>query len=155
MSTRRAEPQSATEILRLFETRREHCRNLLELSRRQIELIDGDDYTQLLSVLGRKQRILGALDELKMQHPQLMQRWQAQRTTADATMRDDCEHVLAETETILAELIKEEDDSTRRLTQRRNATQQKLQTISKGTQTHQAYRDSLAPVTHRYLDVDQ
>ncbi len=144
---------TASEFLTIFQKFREHWRNLLELSRRQRALIDADNYTQLLSVLGQKQRILGHLDELKQRHPGLRERWQSRRETFDASFGDDCDHVLAETEAILAELLKEEQSSTEHLTSRRDETQQELQAISNATEVHKAYRDSLAPATHRHLDV--
>ena len=146
---------SASEFLTIFQTCREHWRDLLELSRRQMALIEADDYPQLLSLLGQKQRILGRLDELKQQHPGLRERWLSRREAVDPELGDDCDHVLAETEAILAELMKEEQVSTERLTGRRDKTQRELQAIANATDVHKAYRDSLAPATHRHLDVDR
>ena len=144
---------SGSEFLTIFQTCREHWRNLLELSRRQMTLVDADDYSQLLSVLGQKQRILGRLDELKQQYPGFREQWQSQRATIDAVLQDDCSHVLAETEAILAELLKEEQFSTEQLTGRRDTTQRELQAISNATDVHKAYGDGLAPATHRHLDI--
>lgn len=145
----------ASNILPVLQARRQHCRNLLELSRRQRNLIDASDYSQLLSILGQKQRLLGRLDELNKEHPDLKSQWKLIRTTADAEWRDDCEHVLAETESILAELIEEESQSTEHLSRKRDATQRELQSVSQGARVHDAYRDSLAPSTHRHLDLDR
>jgi hypothetical protein len=146
---------SAPEFLTIFQTCREHWRRLLELSRRQMAMIEADDYPQLLSVLGQKQRILGHLDDLKQRYPGLRERWLSRRGTIDPELSDDCNHVLAETEAILAQLMKEEQISTERLTGRRDKTQQELQAISNATEVHKAYRDGLAPATHRHLDVDR
>ena len=143
------------EFTTFFTTRRDHCHKLLELSRRQMELINQDDYNQLLAVLGQKQRILTQLDDLKKQHRRPLEFWQHNRDQLDATLRDDCQHLLAETEAVIAQLLEEETASTRHLTDRRDATQKQLQAISQGTQVHRAYRDSLAPSTRRHLDVDQ
>jgi len=144
-----------SELLTVLETRRDHFRKLLELSRQQIELIAADNYTQLLETLGNKQRSLGHLDELTKQFPNLKQQCQLLRGTGDAVFRDDCEHVLAETEAILAELLKEERESTHRLTERRDNTKQQLHALSQGTEVHTAYRDTSPQTTHRFLDVDQ
>lgn len=143
------------ELLDLLKSRREHCRTLLEMSRRQMALIETDDYAGLLEVLGRKQQVLSDMDAQKRRHPGLQERWRDYRATAEPEIRDECEHVLAETEAILAELMAEEHGSTEFLTQRREATRRQLQTISGGTQVHAAYRDHLAPSTHRHLDLDQ
>ncbi|MGE3315592.1 MAG: flagellar export chaperone FlgN [Planctomycetaceae bacterium] len=142
-------------MLTVLNTRRQHCRNLLELSRRQRDLIDASDYSQLLTILGQKQRLLGRLDELNREHPDLKSRWKQIRDTGDADWRDDCEHVLAETESLLAELIEEEQDSTDHLTRKRDTTQKELQAVTQGSRVHDAYRESLAPATHRHLDIGQ
>ena len=49
---------SNIDYLATFRTRRDRCRELLDLSNEQDNLIERDDYTGLLDVLGRKQRIL-------------------------------------------------------------------------------------------------
>lgn len=144
----------ASDFLKLFEARREYCRRLLGLSRQQRDLILADDYTALLSVLGKKQRILGHLEELKELHPRLLERWQVEREHLDPQSRDDCEHVLAETESILSDLVHEENQSTRQLTERRDDTQRQLQALTNASQTQDAYRDAYASSTHRHLDLN-
>jgi hypothetical protein len=144
-----------SDYLDIFKSRRDCCRELLELSRRQRPLIDGDDYQQLLEVLGRKQRLLGCLDEIHKQHPDLRKNWREQKHGIDSLVREDCDHILAETEALLADLLQEERDSTDQLSQRRDRTQRALQAISDGGRVHDAYRTSLAPATHRHLDLDQ
>ena len=145
----------ALDFLTTFKTRREHCHALLELSRHQLQLIVGDDFTELLDVLGQKQRLLSCLDELKQHQPQLWEQWQAQRDSIDPAVRRDCETALAETEGFLAEILENEKGGTQALTERRDATQKQLQAISRGSQAYSAYRDGLAPATNRHLDVDQ
>ncbi len=146
---------SAAEFLQVFQTRRERCRKLLELSRKQRELIDAADYTHLLKVLGHKQRILTQLDDASEQMPHLWSDWRRQRDELQETARDDCNHVLAEIEAILAELVKQEGQSTDALIERRDSTRMQLQSISEGSQVHAAYRDNLAPATHRHLNIDR
>lgn len=143
------------EILEVLKERRDHCRELLKLSRAQRRLIDLDNYGALLDVLGRKQRILGTLDALTRRHPGLKDAWRKERGALDSGLREECEHLLAETEALFAELLEEETGSTEHLTLRRDATRKQLQAVSQGPHVHAAYRDSLAPATHRHLDVDQ
>lgn len=146
---------AVSDYLKIFHSRHEHSQKLLELSRRQMSLINSDDYTQLLVLLGQKQRVLGHLDEIGNRFPDLWKTWRSGRNTFDDGLREDCEHILAETEAILAELIQEETTSTEHLTERRDSTKKQLQDIAKGSEVHDAYRDSLAPVTHRHLNIDQ
>jgi hypothetical protein len=144
-----------SDFLRVFKSRREYCQALLELSSRQSELIAEDDYEQLLMVLGQKQHILSRLEALNQSQPGLWRDWRKRRDTFDPALLEDCEHVLAETESILAELVQQENASTEFLTRRRDAARSQLQSVSHGADVHSAYRDSLAPATHRHLNLDQ
>lgn len=146
---------TVTDMLNLFELRCEHCRMLLELSRQQRELIDAGDFTKLVLVLGQKQRILGRLDESNNQFSDIRRQWPQVRSSADPALRAKCDERLKATEMLLATLLREEQESTERLIRRRDATQRQLQAIAQGTEVHHAYRESLAPVTHRHLNVDQ
>lgn len=145
---------SVSDLVDVFGTRHECCRALLQLSRRQRDLIAADDYTQLLAVLGQKQRLLGRLDELNRQHPDLRQQWRARRDSLPAAERQRCEHLLAEMEQMLAALTEEERESTDLLAARRDETQRQLHEIACGTEVHQAYRDEIRS-PHRRLDVGQ
>jgi hypothetical protein len=147
--------QSAADFQRIFRVRRERCAKLLELSRRQSELIAVHDYTSLLSVLGRKQRLLGELDQLGQELPELWANWRQERDRLDGECREDCDHLLAETEAILADLVLEEKRSAASLTQRRDSLREQLESISTGARVHDAYRDNLAPATHRRLNIDR
>lgn len=139
----------------LFRDRRDLCRELLDLSRRQERLIEQDDYSSLLTVLSSKQRLLGRLDEIKCRHPDLLARWRAERDFLDPQFRVECEGWLAEAEASVAALIEEEQHSAEALTIRRDAARRQLEAIAQGSRVHHAYRDNLAPVTHRHLDVDR
>ena len=145
----------APPFLEIFRGRRDGYRALLELSHRQQTLIEADDYTELLAVLGRKQVLLSRLEDVNRRYPDLREQWQASRSALPAEHRSTCEHLLAETEHCLAELLLVEQSSTESLTTRRDATQHELQAIARGSQAHEAYRDHLAPVTHRHLDIGQ
>ena len=142
-------------ILQIMKTRRQHCRSLLAFSKQQRELIDTHDYTQLLTVLGKKQRILFRLDELKSRHPDFGREWQTQRDSLDSNIRKKGETILSEIEAILGELLELEKESTTVISHRRDETKRQLEILTQGTQTHEAYRVNLAPVTSRHLDLDR
>lgn len=148
------EISNVSTYLDLFTTKRDRCRALLELSRRQATLIARDDYTGLLDVLGRKQLILAELDNLKTEHATALARWRIDRDGLDDTARSDCETVLAETETLVARLVDVERSSTESLAARRDTTRDELESLAGGAAVNDAYRDSLAPSTHRHLDLD-
>lgn len=146
--------ENILEFLKTIQARREHCQNLLDLSRQQQGLITENDYTQLLVVLGKKQRILGRMDELKPRHVDFVKLWHEQRDTLDSAVREKCEIILAEIESILGELLETENVSAGDLMLRRDDTKQKLEAVSRGTQTHDAYRETLGMATTKHLDVN-
>ncbi|QDT27452.1 hypothetical protein Enr10x_27690 [Gimesia panareensis] len=149
---------TATQLIdypKLFAVRLEYSRALLKLSLQQQDLIQQDDYTSLLDVLGQKQRLLGQLDQYTRQLPQLWEKWKTDRDRLPAEQRETCEAILQESEAILSELLQNEDTSTQSMIHRRDQTRQQLQSLNQGGKVSEAYRDSLAPVTHRHLNVDQ
>ncbi|MFQ5734525.1 MAG: flagellar export chaperone FlgN, partial [Planctomycetaceae bacterium] len=145
---------SEHEVAEHLRTRREYCRALLDLSRRQRAFIAESNYSELMSVIGRKQRVLGRLDALKQQDPALVANWKSRRAELSAAARNRCEELLHETESILANLIAEEKTCTDELTRRRDETSRQLAETSSGRRAHRAY-GTPQPDEHRYLDVNQ
>ena len=78
------------DILQVLKERRTHCRELLDLSRRQNRVIEANDYSTLLNILGHKQRLLGRLDELKRRHPELGQETGRSSVLTDSTLPAAC-----------------------------------------------------------------
>jgi len=149
-------PSSSTiDFPRIFKTRRAYCRSLLDLSREQFELVENSEYARLLELLGRKQRLLGRLDELHQTEQDLWGQWKEARNGLEPSVRHQCEQLLRESENLLAEVLIQEKAGTDALSERRNGTQRQLLAISRGTKVSEAYRDNLAPATNRHLDIDQ
>jgi FlgN protein len=142
------------EIRDVLQHRRKHCRDLLELSQRQHQFIDAGDYTQLMSTLAQKQRILGRLDEMKRRYPELSRQWTALRDSGLPTTRNDCESLIAETETILAELLESEKLGTEHLSERREATRRQIEAVSQGVHVNQVYADTSPTLNHRFLNTN-
>lgn len=143
------------DFLRIFAAHRACCQNLLDLSRSQDRLIRDEDYTQLLVVLGKKQKVLNRMEEFSKHRPQIESLWKADRDNLDADLRQRCEDLLLQTENDLAELVRQEQHSSQEITQRHAATRNELLNIEQGGRVNEAYRDTLAPATHRRLDVGQ
>ena len=146
-------PQSHCDFPALLRLRRDCCQSLLQLSRNQREFIAAGDYDGLLRLLGQKQRVLAKLDAQKREVPDLDDQWKLTRAALSPQARAVCEAYLSEMETALSELVEQESLTTVSLSQRRDKTQQLLQELAAGAQVNQAYRDQLAPVTHRHLDI--
>jgi hypothetical protein len=143
------------EILKVLKERRTHCRELLDLSRRQSRIIEANDYTSLLNILGQKQRLLGRLDDLKRRHPELGRQWETLRDAGPEPIRRECDEVISEIEAILAELMQTEKDGADELSQRRDATRRQLESIAQGIHINETYRDNVAPYSHRFLDINR
>lgn len=141
-------------LLNMLTTRRALCEELLDLSARQRRLIAEDDYPRLLEVLARKQRLLGRLDAAEPSHTTLKEQWLSLRDTLDPDVRRDCEQILNDLDEMFQRLLDEERSGISDLTHRRDEAQRQLQAISDGPRVHAAYRDSLAPATHRHLNID-
>jgi hypothetical protein len=133
---------SAFETDRLAELagRRHECLSQLHaLSRRQLELIDQEDMTQLLGVLAAKQRVLGELQEVERgldpfrgQSPE-ERRWRTPET------RRQCAELIARSETLFAEILRREKEGEEQMRRRRDETAVRLQGARAATQARSAY----------------
>ncbi len=143
------------DYLKLFTVRLEYAKALLKLSAQQQALIDQDDYSGLLDLLGQKQKLISQLDQYTKQLPTLWEQWKGERDLLSFEQRERCEEILSESEAVLAKLLENEDTSTKSMVDRRDQTKKQVQSLNQGEKVGEAYRDSLAPVTHRHLNVDQ
>lgn len=148
-------PTQKIDYPKLFSVRLEYSKALLKLSFQQQALIDQDDYSGLLDVLGKKQRLLGQLDQYTKKLPTLWKRWKGDRDLLSLEQRETCEEILSESEAVLSTLLENEDMSTKSMVDRRDRTKQQVQSLNQGEKVGEAYRDSLAPATHRHLNIDQ
>jgi hypothetical protein len=141
---------AAAEFFAAFNLRQACCRALLELSRRQSDRIAQDDYAELFEILQNKQSLIEHLGRLSRDQTPLRTAWPKQRETFSSEDRERCETVLAETEALLAALIREEQSSSSLLVSRRDATQHELQSLSAGRQARQAYQPRPQPALSRF-----
>jgi hypothetical protein len=132
-------------------TRRDLSRSLRELSARQREALEGQDYDALIGLLSEKRSVI---DRLVMLTPSAHD-WMAKRQTLPVSEREEGEALLSETNRLLAEINDAERVAVDELTSQRERTRSQLLEINAAGRVHSAYRDSLAPVTRRSLDVDR
>jgi hypothetical protein len=146
---------AALDFIATFADRRQCFADLLQISRSQLALVETDDYARLMRLLGGKQQIIGRLEAIAGREPKLWEKWRLERERLAPQTRAVCEQTLAETEALLAELLEHERVATETLAHRRDQTAQQLAEVAGGSRVNQAYRDCLAPATHRHLDLDQ
>ena len=146
---------SSNDYIRLFLPRQIRYVELLRLSLTQRQCILDDDYPQLLTVLGMKQRLLEDLDELAREQPGLKDQWLRDRARLPSDQRAECEKLLALTEAVLAQLTEHEQVCGHELESRRELTRKQLQAVATGSRAQTEYFDSLASESHRHLNIDQ
>ncbi len=112
---------------------------LRAMGQKQIELVRTDRMTDLLDVLGSKQRVLTelqqierALDPFRGQDPD-RRRWRS------ADSRQACAQKLKQCESLLGEIVRQERQSERELIQRRDEVAQQLQGFHLASQARGAY----------------
>lgn len=131
--------------------RRDLCRALQTLSDRQRAALSQQNYDDLIALLGEKQVLLEQLAGCSA----VVHNWAAERVFLSAADRAEGEALLKEANQLLADAARREQDDVAELTQQRDSTQAALSEIASAGRVHTAYRDALAPATHRSLDVDR
>lgn len=143
------------EFLRVFRTQHNLCRALLELSRGQADLIDAENYPELMTVLTSKQALLQDLEHHSRADQAVWKTWSEQRGGLAPDARETCEQVLAETQDLLRQLTDCEQRCTQVLTSKHQQTATELKTLSEGAQTLSAYESEQPQSLKRTLDIDQ
>jgi hypothetical protein len=118
-----------TDLLDVLQRRREYCRAMLELSRRQTGLIDDENFAELLQLIVQKQRVLEHLAELGQTFGGIVDFWKSARDRLAADARSKCQAAIDDAESLLAESMALEKQGTEALSQRRDETQGRLKEI--------------------------
>lgn len=145
----------APDFLSTLAERQACYEQILQLSRRQADLIAHDDYTELLVVLGQKQRLIGRLEEIVGSQPQFWGEWKSCRPHLAANVARACEECIARTEQLLTDLALQEAACAQKLLDRKNDTRTQLAALQTVQRTQSGYQTTSAPLPHRLLDVDQ
>lgn len=144
---------TSAELLTSLHTRREYSKALLHLSHEQKQLIEQDQIAELIQLIAKKQRVIGLLNDLGKAYGGMSVWWRMTRHELSDEMRADCERVIAQTESILAETLACEQSGTDVLTERRNETQRELMELGDVMQDRRD-RSARAP-SSQFLDVSR
>jgi hypothetical protein len=144
-----------SDIPKILTKQRDLCESLLNCSKRQLPLIDSEQYSELREVISLKQRLLEQWEVVKRERPQFVRTWQVRKAHLSSEDRNTCETLIVEIEKLYEQLLTEEQQGIETLMHRRDQTQSQLQGISNGARAQRAYLDNLAPATHRHIDVGQ
>jgi hypothetical protein len=129
-----------TDLLAELARRRHECLiQLRTLSRRQIELIESEEMSQLLGVLAAKQRLLGELNELERGMDPFRGQRPDERRWRSPELRQQCAELIARSEAVFAEIIADEKQGEARLQQHRDRAAARLQSARVATHARSAY----------------
>jgi flagellar biosynthesis/type III secretory pathway chaperone len=112
---------------------------LHELSRRQLELIDGEQMSGLIDLLAGKQRLIGLLQAIDQQLGPHRGLPPAARAWSSESERTRCGALLARCEALLADILRQEKLGEERLIERRNQTALRVATTWQAHEARGAY----------------
>lgn len=135
-----------------IQQKHEYSRVLLELSGRQQELVESQEYDALITLLQQKQAVLEALHHVSGGNLSLATTWQQQRSQLPEPVRQTCEKWLEQTESFLTAAMQIEQFCTDQMQERRDETQSQLAAVSGSLVVHDAYND--LPVSN-YFDMNR
>jgi hypothetical protein len=131
-----------TETLSQIVTERHGClRQLAELGSRQLEAVRVHDIGRLMSLLAAKQKLLVGLQTLERQLDPFRRQNPAERSWASDQARGRCAQLAAESETLLAQIVRQEMESEQEMRKHHDASAQRLQAAHAAAMARGAYAD--------------
>ncbi len=139
----------AARLMELLRQQRDSYRDLGRLAERQRRLIAEDDPGELLSLLGRRQKLTQELVEMGRQLAPHRENWAATRDALDPRDRQLAEHMLAEVRELLGKIIEGDEQDARSLSARKTHTAAELGTTRAERQAIAAYAATAGPPAGR------
>ncbi|WP_153559071.1 hypothetical protein [Roseimaritima sediminicola] len=147
-----ADPDTA-ELVRLVDERWQTLQTLLEMTLQQSELIQQQQVAELLPSLSRKQPLLEQFARLQEQLRPLAQRPADAWHWPDPAQRAACQQKLDESEQMLAEMMRLEQQCETELVASRDQLAQRMQQSDGSQRAASAYRQIQQPVPTSRLDL--
>lgn len=138
-------------LLQLAARRRTLFEQLYNLGRRQIELIDQRDMTQLIHVLSAKHHVLADLQQVERRIDPYRNQDPESRRWRDPQLRRTCGEHVAEGDRLLGEIRQQEKMAEELLTHHRDEAAVRLRLAHSAAQTRAAY--AAPPPTASRLDL--
>jgi len=118
---------------------------LRDMGEKQLELVRADRITELLQVLGAKQRVLIELQRIERELTPFRDQAPDKRRWRTSEMRRECAQQLEECERLLGTIVAQEKESERELVRRRDDLAAQLQGIHLASQARGAYTAQSTP----------
>jgi hypothetical protein len=133
-----------TEVLaKLIDSKHEMLSQLRQLAIRQLELVEVDDMSRIISLLAVKQRLLNTMDDIEKQLDPFRQQDPEQRIWASPAHRERAREVSARCDAMLQEIMSIERGCESRLHQRRDQAASQIQGMHVAANASTAYLGAL------------
>lgn len=126
-------------LAQLVDRKREVLVHLRSLGMRQLELVAGDDWSQLTKVLSTKQRLLDMLSDLERELAPFRNEPPEFRVWASDAAREACRRHADDCAALLAEVMQLEREGERAMIRRRDETARLLSGMHVTAAAHSAY----------------
>ncbi len=137
------------QLAKVIERRHQCLQQLRDLGRRQAELAEQGDLSQLMKLLGVKNHLIGLLRTIDQELAPFRGQDPETRRWASPADRDVCRRQAQACEQLLAEVIEQERRSESTMTARRDEAANRLQGAHVAQQARRAYQVPTGPVTGR------
>jgi hypothetical protein len=131
--------RSTERLIELICKKHHVLRQLRDIGRRQMELVDGGDIAALLALLGAKQQLIAGLQTLEQELALYYAEDPDRRVWPSPQHRAACARQAAECNAFLEEIVSMEKVGAERMTERRNEVAEQLQQAHAATQVRSAY----------------
>ena len=146
------EPVSCDRLVELLRHEKSLYAKFMELSRRQLGVIEQGDVSELLSLLGRKQELLEQMGGVEQELAPAKRNWGQFRTTLSREQRPTVQTLIDEVRGVLKDLIALEKKGEESLQAQRRQTLEQIKQTERGSQLGKAYGAGAKPVVNRYVD---
>ena len=128
---------------------------LLEITRRQKEILLSGRTEEILQLARSKEAVLGRIDAIERDLVPLKESWPELRDQVGSDLRDEIEQERTRLQDVLKGLIELEEEGQRSIDRLRQETADKLRQVEGGRRVQQAYTAPAAARSPRYLDRTQ
>ena len=127
------------QLAQLIAQKHQCLRALKELGQRQKVLVEGEELGQLFKLLGTKQQLLNLLQDLERKLEPYRDEHPEHRVWESDETRAACSALAAECPALLAEIVAQEQESEKRMKQRRDITEAQINSARSAGVARQAY----------------
>ena len=128
-----------TRLATLVELKLSLLERLVELGQSQVEFIDAGDYTQLLKLLGVKQRVLGGLNDVESALGPFKDQAPESRPWPTAAERLRCQEQLRRCEELLRMILNQEQASEQQMITQRDEHSRQIEALQFTARAQSAY----------------